>query len=345
MLTATLILLAIFSGSAAGQTLSISPSPLNVSLYSSSSTSVNATISSVTYLYGYQYEILYDSSVFTPYSITEGPFLKTGGSTFCVVPNTSIQGRITKIACTRQGTGNVSGTGNLTKLVFNLSLSIIPPVTTQIRIVNSKLSNMNSQPIAHSVVNGTINIKACLAGETRACNSNIGECRSGMLTCNSTNQWPISTPSTCVGSVWSTSEVCDGKDNNCNGQSDENATGSGNLSRACSVTHYGICAVGNEICNGVQYAGCPLQQTEICYNGIDENCDGADSTCRGDITGGDDGGPDGCIDIEDLSLVGSKFGLRSSDSGWDARADIDTNGEIDIFDLVAVAKDFLVGCS
>jgi hypothetical protein len=298
---------------------------------------VNTSISSVSYLYGYQNDILYNQTIFniTSSNITEGPFLKGGAvQTFCVAPNISAPGAIKNIACTRQGPTNVSGSGNLTTLAFNLNISIAP-TTTRISIVNSKLSDINSQPISHAIANGTINIYRCFSGEQRSCGpSAVGECRSGTITCNTSNDW-----GPCVGAVYPAAELCDGKDNNCNGQYDENTTGTGNLSRSCSLFHYGICAAGNEICNGADYVGCPAPQTEICYNGINEDCDPTgDSTCRGDVI------QDGCIDISDLSLVGSKFGLRSSDAGWDPRADIDTNSVVDIFDLVFVGKDFGVGC-
>lgn len=54
----------------------------------------------------------------------------------------------------------------------------------------------------------------------------------------------------------------------------------------------------------------------------------------GDITG------DGEVDISDLSLVGLKFGTKSSDPGWNPAADVVPNGEIDIYDLVFVASRF-----
>ena len=46
---------------------------------------------------------------------------------------------------------------------------------------------------------------------------------------------------------------------------------------------------------------------------------------------------DGVVDIQDLSIVGTNFGLTS---GFDNRADTDNNNEIDIFDIVFVASRF-----
>jgi hypothetical protein len=316
----------------------INPPTQNVSLYSSSIATVNTSISNVNYLYGYQHDILYSQGVLNinQSGITEGPFLKTGGvQTYFISGNLSIPGAIKNIACTRIGSTNVSGSGNLTRLVFSINLTIMPPVTTQINIVNSKLSDINSQSISHTIANGTINIKACLAGETKPCGSNVGECRSGTQTCLANETWNATCGGTYVGP---TAELCNGRDDDCDTQYDENATGSGNLSRSCSLFHNGTCAIGNEICNGVGYVGCPTPTTEICYDGIDQDCDGIDSTCKGDVANSTGNTPDGCIDIFDLSSVALDFGKTS---GFiNPNTDIDKSGVVDIFDLVYVGKDF-----
>jgi uncharacterized protein (TIGR03382 family) len=60
-------------------------------------------------------------------------------------------------------------------------------------------------------------------------------------------------------------EVCDGLDNDCDGQVDED------LTRACS----NACGAGTETCSNGTWAGCSAvtPQTETC-DGIDNNCDG-----------------------------------------------------------------------
>ncbi|UCD07900.1 MAG: hypothetical protein JSW41_02960, partial [Candidatus Aenigmatarchaeota archaeon] len=49
---------------------------------------------------------------------------------------------------------------------------------------------------------------------------------------------------------------------------------------------------------------------------------------------------DGDVDIQDLTEVTLRFGLTSSDLGWNGTMDVVVNGEIDIYDLVFVAGRF-----
>lgn len=55
----------------------------------------------------------------------------------------------------------------------------------------------------------------CRVGTTRACGTDEGECVAGTQTCSSAGAW-----GDCVGSVGPVAEVCDGKDNDCDGLTD-----------------------------------------------------------------------------------------------------------------------------
>ena len=57
----------------------------------------------------------------------------------------------------------------------------------------------------------------------------------------------------------------------------------------------------------------------------------------GDIPG--DLNNDEVVDIHDLTIVTSHFGLTSNDANWDPRADVaDPKGVIDIFDVVFITR-------
>lgn len=96
----------------------------------------------------------------------------------------------------------------------------------------------------------------------------IGECKAGKTVCASTG--PGDTTTQCQGAVIPSIEVCDGKDNDCDGKTDEDII---NLPNACP-TQQGACTAVTQCINGtpkcVQSVG---PKPEIC-NGIDDNCNG-----------------------------------------------------------------------
>jgi MYXO-CTERM domain-containing protein len=67
---------------------------------------------------------------------------------------------------------------------------------------------------------------ACAPGAERPCGetTSIGACRPGTQTCDASGQW-----GGCTGSVGPTTEMCDGADNDCDGETDESDAEAGNL--------------------------------------------------------------------------------------------------------------------
>ena len=97
-----------------------------------------------------------------------------------------------------------------------------------------------------------------------ACGSNIGECKQGTTQC-------VNGQTSCNGAVGPSPEICDGKDNNCNGLKDDYPTDEGTL---CGVT-VGECTQGTNKC---------VNGSLVCVGGNGpktEICDGKDNDCNG----------------------------------------------------------------
>jgi hypothetical protein len=98
------------------------------------------------------------------------------------------------------------------------------------------------------------------------CGSDVGDCQPGTLVCQ--NGAP-----TCMGRVLGTTEVCDGRDNDCDGTPDNNIPG---YPGSCG-SDVGECVAGVLTCqNG----------TDVCTGAVGpqrENCDGLDNDCNNQL--------------------------------------------------------------
>ncbi len=137
----------------------------------------------------------------------------------------------------------------------------------------------------------------CKTGNTRPCydgsagTQGVGICRGGTQTCNNC-QWDT----TCNGEVLPQSEICDGLDNNCNGQVDEGFPCRMDDTRPCydgpaGTQGVGICRGGTQACNNCQW-------DSTCHSQVlpktTEKCDGKDNNCNGKVN-------EGCDTCEDQS--------------------------------------------
>jgi len=133
----------------------------------------------------------------------------------------------------------------------------------------------------------------CVQGEQRICYTGNqeqvgkGVCHNGIQLCEVGGVWS----QTCLGEKGPSEEICDGKDNNCNGIIDE---GVSNSCGECGAELVETCNGIDDNCDGridegVMNAcgGCGDVPAEICGDGVDNNCNGTiDEDCNVDC--GDD---------------------------------------------------------
>lgn len=119
----------------------------------------------------------------------------------------------------------------------------------------------------------------CQVGGTQECfvgpasSAGVGICAMGTQKCASAGGEMGAGWGACEGSGTPLNEVCNGEDDDCDGETDED------LSRECA----NACGKGTETCKAGKWTGCtaPPVPAEICDNGEDDDCDGvADDGCE-----------------------------------------------------------------
>ena len=154
-----------------------------------------------------------------------GPF----GLLFCSTSGNLVLRSFLSYTCNNPGTTNSScstTTGELTIETCSVSCADGICTNTTSQVCGNGVREGTEQCDDTNVVNGdgcsstcqTESTMACTSGQTRECGSNIGQCRVGTETCSSSGNW-----GSCVGAILPSVEECDGQDNNCDGQNNENS--------------------------------------------------------------------------------------------------------------------------
>ena len=135
----------------------------------------------------------------------------------------------------------------------------------------------------------------CSTGQLGVCSAGTTACTSGAIACNQ--------------NVAPSAEVCDGKDNDCNGVVDNGNPGGG---AACSTGQLGVCAAGTTACTSGAIA-CNRN-----VNASAETCDSLDNNCNGLVDDSAliaDGNPNTCATAPN-KIVNVAAGGQADVSGY-----------------------------
>jgi general secretion pathway protein D len=133
-------------------TISISPVAANARVGDTVSFDVN--ISSITDLYAWQFDLGFDPTVLAAQSITEGPFLASGGSTFFLPGSIdNVAGSISFNADSLEtAISGVNGSGELAVVTY----SVIGIGTSPISLLNVQLLDSTLSPISVAVSSASL---------------------------------------------------------------------------------------------------------------------------------------------------------------------------------------------
>jgi hypothetical protein len=306
---------------AATTTMSVIPSFSNVA--PTDVFNVNIIIADVANLTGWEFKLFYLKAIVNCSAVAEGPFLKSGGSTFKVFNITnnynSTHGRILA-ACALLG-ANVSVTG--TGMAALITFKALAPGNTPLDLVDTKLSDEADQPISHIAVDGAVQVSGTapdvaitfvepfktVVGKSYTCTINVSTENQGVyeVTFNVTtyaNDTPFASAAATV------------------------AAGDSNV--VTLTWNTALFAYGNYTLKGV--AGTLPGETDTAdntYTSVIQVHVGV----PGDVSGPIQGVYDKIVNMRDISYMILLFNTRPTSPNWNPNVDVNNDGVVNMRDI------------
>ncbi len=118
---------------------------------------VNVSVQDVVDLYAFDISLNYNTTLLNASSITEGPFLKSIGSTIAIVSEVNNTAGLVRLSLALLGAPHgVNGTGTLFTIQFKSSTTALGP--SPLNLTSTDLSNYNATAIDHAIIDGQVTI-------------------------------------------------------------------------------------------------------------------------------------------------------------------------------------------
>ena len=311
-------------------TMQVAPSTTTVR--SGTTFTLDVIVTDVTDLAVWEFRLFYLNTILNCTSITEGPLLKAGGSTFfeSTIHNAynATHGWLLAGSTLLGPVPGVNGTGTLATITFQA----IAAGDTPLRFSSDPLVTLlldSSPPPRHSILFTTIDGTVHIAADHDVTVTNvtpyktiIGQGYSGNITVTTANQGDYTETFNVI--VYANVTVVTAVANV--------TLAGGNSTVQTVVWNTTGFAYGNYTISA--YAWPVPFETNTQNNNLTSPIT-VRVTMPGDLMQ-----PFGVIDMKDIAYVAKRFGTTPSAPLWDPNADIDGSGKVDMKDIATVAKNF-----
>jgi len=283
--------------------------------------SINIKISGVIGLTCWEFKLYFNNAVLNCIDAVEGPFLLSGGETFCSNATIDKTAGMVLLGCTLLGMDvQASGTGVLATVTFKAKT--IGDATLHLQDTNLGDTNVPPQPISHTTKDGTVHVELVpghdVAVTEIACSKTV-ICQGCSAAFNVTVQNQGLYTETLDATLYADTTLIN----------TQTVTLTSSSSEHVMFTWHTI---------NSPLTSCTMK-AEVITN---EDIDPADNiltetipvSIKGDINA------DGKVNILDISQAAIAFGSKLGEPKWDSNPDLNEDQQINILDIATIAIEF-----